>query len=70
LDLRQVFDDPTMAFAIEKTELTRGNSYKLVPYQGEVRGPAMETFGSCTPREHRPAGQRATVPGSDTPLCH
>ena len=43
--LQLVFEDPTLGFSVEKTELTRGNSYKLMPYKGEVRGAAMDTFG-------------------------
>lgn len=43
--LRLAFDDPTLGLIVEKKEGARGNSYGLLIRQGEVVGPATESFG-------------------------
>jgi DNA repair ATPase RecN len=43
--LRLVFKDESWKFVVEKKETARGNSYRLIPYHGETKGPAMDTFG-------------------------
>jgi DNA repair ATPase RecN len=47
--MRVVFDNPNVGLRVEKKEGKRGNSFELTPYKltpdGEVSGPAMETFG-------------------------